>query len=399
MLVAGGGRSWTVLGQDHLPLEPVEEFLEHHRLIGSSPNTVRAYAHGLARYFDYLEATGANWADPGLVTLTGFLDWLRTGGVPGVRQIGPGPVEEAPAESTVAARLAAVVAFYRYAESAGHEVRVPYASTAWTRRSRFVPFLAHAADRHPARPGVLRVARQRRGRAPILSPAQLHALLECCATFDPVSRLWSGSLRDRLLFAMLAESGLRLGEALGLRHGDWHTGGGATGFIEVVPAEHPHGVRVKGAQYRRVYVSGELDSLYGEYLWQVAETAAAGGREVDDGWYVFVNLAREPRFAPLRPEGVYATVRRLRRRLDGVLPAGWSPHWLRHSHATALLASGVPLHVVTRRLGHSHVQTTMDLYGWVTEEMADRTVAEWRAFTAGWQLALQAGGEPMAESR
>jgi integrase len=202
-----------------------------------------------------------------------------------------------------------------------------------------------------------------------------------------------------LLFAMLAESGLRLGEALGLRHGDWHTGGGATGFIEVVPAEHPHGVRVKGAQYRRVYVSGELDSLYGEYLWQVAETAAAGGREVDDGWYVFVNLAREPRFAPLRPEGVYATVRRLRRRLDGVLPAGWSPHWLRHSHATALLASGVPLHVVTRRLGHSHVQTTMDLYGWVTEEMADRTVAEWRAFTAGWQLALQAGGEPMAESR
>jgi hypothetical protein len=41
----------------------------------------------------------------------------------------------------------------------------------------------------------------------------------------------------------------------------------------------------------------------------------------------------------------------------------------------------------------------MDLYGWVTEEMADRTVAEWRAFTAGWQLALQAGGEPMAESR
>ena len=53
--------------------------------------------------------------------------------------------------------------------------------------------------------------------------------------------------------------GRRLGEALGLRHRDWHTGGGDTGFIEVVPRDHPHGVRVKGGGYRRLYVSAELD--------------------------------------------------------------------------------------------------------------------------------------------
>ena len=40
-------------------------------------------------------------------------------------------------------------------------------------------------------------------------------------------------------------------------------------------------------------------------------------------------------------------------RRKGVGPAGWTPHWFRHSHATALLLAGTPEWVVTRRLGHA----------------------------------------------
>jgi integrase/recombinase XerD len=53
--------------------------------------------------------------------------------------------------------------------------------------------------------------------------------------------------------------------------------------------------------------------------------------------------------------------------------------------STSLLA-GVPLHVVSRRLGHADVQTTMDLYGWVTEDAELRAVAGWRSFTEGWRV-------------
>jgi integrase len=87
----------------------------------------------------------------------------------------------------------------------------------------------------------------------------------------------------------------------------------------------------------------------------------------------------------MRPERVYRITGRLRRRLPG-LPQGWSPHWLRHTHASALLLAGVPLHVVSRRLGHADVQTTMDLYGWVTEDAELRAVAGWRSFTEGWRV-------------
>jgi hypothetical protein len=39
-----------------------------------------------------------------------------------------------------------------------------------------------------------------------------------------------------------------------------------------------------------------------------------------------------------------------------------------------------------RRLGHAQVQTTLDLYGWVTEEAELRSVAEWRSYAQGWRL-------------
>ena len=38
-------------------------------------------------------------------------------------------------------------------------------------------------------------------------------------------------------------------------------------------------------------------------------------------------------------------------------------HDLRHTHASLLLAAGVPIHVVQARLGHASIQTTIDVYG------------------------------------
>jgi integrase len=183
---------------------------------------------------------------------------------------------------------------------------------------------------------------------------------------------------------------MRLGEALGLEHRDWNTGRGDTPFIEVVPRDDPAWARVKTGSYRRVYVSDELDRLYGEYLWQLCEQGVDLAVVDLDTAPVFVNLAREPRFARWRPESVYDLVDKLRRRLADRVPRAWTPHWFRHSHATALLLSGVPVHVVSRRLGHADIQTTLNLYAHVTEDAEMRTAAQWKAFTAGWRTASDA---------
>ncbi len=52
--------------------------------------------------------------------------------------------------------------------------------------------------------------------------------------------------------------------------------------------------------------------------------------------------------------------RRLAERLD--LPDGTSPHTLRHTWASTLLTSGVPIFLVSRYAGHATIQTTVDQY-------------------------------------
>jgi len=385
VVLPGGERTWTVVGADHLPVDPVEEFLEHHRAVGSSPNTVRSYAHGLALWWRFLEATAGRWDDPRVSTVTGFVSWLRAGADDAagsvVRLPGAHADGAALSDASIQIRLAAVGSFYRYHDAASG---VPFPGVPARGRSRYTPFMAHLAGRRAPRPALARLKRPAAGPAPTLTPEQVGLILDCCARRDGAGE-WQGSLRDRLLFELLAESGLRLGEALGLRHADWTAGRGGTPFIEVVPRENPHRVRVKGMRSRRVFISDRLERLYGEYLWQVSDVAWAHGRELEDDWYVFCNLAREPRFAPLRPESVYAAVRRIKHRLGDAVPAAWTPHWFRHTHATALLLSGARHHVVMRRLGHADIQTTMSLYGWVTDEAELRSVADWQRYAEGWR--------------
>ena len=302
-------------------------------MLGSSPNTVRSYAKGLQLWWAHLERAGVGWEDPAVGTLRAFVTWLRTGLAPGVAPLGPdagtGPV---PAEATVAARLAAVVSFYRFQHDVhGRGAALARASTRQVRPGRYRPMLAHLEGRRDRRASPLALRVSAPGPPPVLTPAHVGAILGGCASFDAERGEWRGSLRDRLLCATLAETGVRLGEALGLQHADWHVGRGQTPFIEVVPREeHPHGQRTKGGRRRRIYVSDTLERLYSDYLWLLADLVDAAGRALEDDWFVFVNLAGEPRFRALRPESVYALFRRLRRRLGDMVPAEFTPHWFRH---------------------------------------------------------------------
>jgi len=382
--LSSGDRTWTVLGADHLPVGPAEEYLEYLRVQRASPNTVKSYARALALWWEYLAVFGRDWDAVTLEDFGGFLTWLRTGDGPQVVSIEAGQARFA--ESTIEARLRAVLSCYTYHQLNGVDVGRDLYRITHGRAGSYKPLLEHIARRKGRRQAVIRVRRSRPAAPPVLTPGQIDRICQACARWDPQTREWQGSLRNRLLWSLLAETGLRLGEALGLQHRDWHTGRGDTPFIEVVSRDHPHQVRAKSG-YRRLYVSDEVDRLYGEYVWQLCEAGADLVTEDFDATYVFINLDREPRFAPWKPDSVYDLVDRLRLQLAGQVPAGWTPHWFRHSHATALLLSGVPVHVVSRRLGHADVQTTLNTYAHVTEDAELRAVADWANLAAGWRAA------------
>ena len=387
-MLPGGTATWTVLGCGHRVIGPAEEFLEYLRVQGTSPNTVKSYARALALWWSYLAVFGLAWDQVRLAQVGSFLSWLRSGDGPQVTSIVARPARFA--ESTIATRLRAVTSCYRFHELNGVALGGDLVRLVRGARPAYQPMLEHLARRRGRGRAMVRVRVPGRVAPPVLTPGQIAAICDACARVDATACGWSGRVRDRLLWALLAETGLRLGEALSLQHRDWHTGRGDTPFVEVVPREgNPHGTRVKGGHYRRVFVSDELDRLYGEYLWQLCEAGADLAVPDLDQTPVFVNLAGGRRFAPWRPESGYDLVDRLRRDLAGQVPAAWTPHWLRHSHATALLLSGVPVHVVSRRLGHADVQTTLQLYAHVTDDADLQAAAQWQAFTAGWRLSAR----------
>ena len=66
-----------MLGDDQLPVEPVERFLAYLASIEKSPNTIKAYAHDLKDWFTYLVAHRRDWRTATLEDVAGFVAWLR----------------------------------------------------------------------------------------------------------------------------------------------------------------------------------------------------------------------------------------------------------------------------------------------------------------------------------
>src|SRR6266478_5171471 len=81
---------------------------------------------------------------------------------------------------------------------------------------------------------------------------------------------------------------------------------------------------------------------------------------------------------PLKPDSVSASVSLLFRRLK--LPKGASLHSLRHTHTSHLLADGVPLPVVSARLGHSSVRVTAEIYSHMIHGQDDEAALRWDKF-------------------
>jgi integrase family protein with SAM-like domain len=55
--------SWTVLGDDDVPIEPIERYLAYLTDIERSPNTIKAYAHDLKDYWVFLAHQGLDWRE------------------------------------------------------------------------------------------------------------------------------------------------------------------------------------------------------------------------------------------------------------------------------------------------------------------------------------------------
>lgn len=346
--------SWTVLGHDEVPIEPIERYLAYLTDIERSPNTVRAYAHDLKDYWVFLAGRGLDWREVRLEDLGEYVAWLQLppAGREGAVAVLPS-VEPHVGAATVNRKLAALAAFYQH--QARHGVDVGELLSTWQvpgRRGGWKPFLHHVAKGKPQQRRAISLKTPRK-LPRVLTAGEMQTILDACTR-----------LRDRFLFALLHDSGVRVGEALGLRHEDIAA---AEREVRIVPRVNDNGARSKSRRQRMIPVSAGLIRLWSTYVHE-----EYGDLDSD---YVFVNLFAEPRGQALSYPAVYDLVLRLRRR-TGI---DFDPHWARHTYATRLLRDQVPIEVVSGLLGHGSIATTLTIYGHLSAEDARKALE-----AAGW---------------
>ena len=231
---------------------------------------------------------------------------------------------------------------YDYHERMGTIDGLALYRTQITGQRRYKGLLHHINKGKPVRTRLIKLKAPKR-LPKTLSTEQVVQLILACQR-----------LRDKFLISLLHESGLRVGQALALRHEDIHSW---DNLIWVVPREqNANEARAKTRESYGVSVSASLMALYTDYLIQEFDETESD--------YVFVNLWEGAIGKPIS----YETVIDLFRRLSLTTGVHARPHSLRHTHATELIRSGMDAAYVQKRLGHADIQTTINTYVHLTHE-------------------------------
>jgi integrase/recombinase XerD len=262
---------------------------------GLSRNTLDAYRTDLLQFGAFLDKRHASAVTVGPAEVSDFLAELATGN---------GDIKPPASPATVHRKAACLRSFFRHLRREEVRDSDPTAGLSAPRRGKKLP--------------------------QVLTRAEIERLLSQPKGTEPTS------LRDRALLELMYACGLRASEAIGL---------------EVADVDLDEGVlraRGKGSKERVVPIGGTAIGAVRIYLERGRAKLVNGSPEP----HLFVNF----RGGSLTRQGLYKIVRR--HALTAGLADRMSPHTLRHTFATHLLAGGCDLRSVQEMLGHADVATT-----------------------------------------
>jgi len=222
-------------------------------------------------------------------------------------------------------------------------------------------------------------------------PDDERAILQPESARDLLERLRGQPLY--LLASLALATGLRRSEALALRWRDVDLDAGRLRVEQALEQTATHGIRIKGPKTRHgrrtislpAHIVAELRSHWRAQ--QERRLALGMGKSPVDG---FLLAAIDGR--PQSPDTISTAWGRA---MDEIGMPEITLHSLRHTHASMLIAAGVDILTISRRLGHANPTITLSVYGHLIHGTDDRAAQIMgQVFGNGSKRVADSGGRP-----
>lgn len=184
-----------------------------------------------------------------------------------------------------------------------------------------------------------------------------------------------GTTQEAALFALALDTGARKGELLGLQWKDLQDGIVRFERQLLKDGKEPVFGQPKRGAVRSIDLSPDTLAMLQTHKREQAEVKMKNRLVYHDFDLVFAQ-PHEPGKRAGTPLNFQSVNSRLVRLCSAARVKEITAHGLRHTCATLLLASGVPPHVVQRRLGHKRVEMTLNVYSHVLPSMQQDATAK-----------------------
>lgn len=336
-------RRYLLVDDNGLPIIPVAKYLKYIDNSEKSFNTQKTYCYALKLYFEYLQEIDVDYRNVNINILSNFVGWLRNP-YENNKVVNLKLTKAKRTEKTVNLNITVVINFYDYlyrTEEIDNDMVDKLMKQVFTGGYRhYKDFLYHVNKDKPTNKNILKIKEPRR-KIKVLSKEEMQKVYNSTT-----------NIRDEFLIKLLFETGLRIGEALSLYIEDIIFDHNKGHRIKLVNrGELPNGARLKTGE-REIHISQELIDLFDDYAYDILDEL-----EIDTN-FVFVKLRGENKGNPLEYQDVSDLFKRLKKKTGIDVHA----HLLRHTHATIYYQTTKDIKQVQERLGHSQIQTTMNMY-------------------------------------
>lgn len=320
------------------------KYLKYKTEANRSPNTVRRIALSLCYYLNYLSQTETELAEVDKLDFeeqskhfSQFLYWIKEG-----NHITDNRIAKT-GNGTCNAYLKDVFGFFLYMADSGYGK--PLRVLAYNQITVANAVGVKRTIRSKSFKGYMK-EKDRDVRA--ADEVEIVDILQACT-----------NIRDQLLLLLIAETGFRIGEILGLDYTkdiDYKQHNLKVYFRD----DNDNDARAKNAEYRSAKISSDTFEFLMHYLSEYRSLLQHQN-------LLFINIKGKTAGRPMRVESVYDMLERMEVKTGIKL----TPHMLRRYYAVSRRNSGWALELIQLALGHKHLDTTVKYLGILDDQLME----------------------------